>query len=81
MINWFTWISMLIIFVFTISIIHYYAAKSTAYYVYVFVFLGYFLAFALVVLIPYDVYLSIASPSEDIHQRKFELEIIWHIVY
>ena len=78
MINWFTWSLMVAVFAFTIGIIYWYASKSTPKYVYVFVFAGYFLAFVLVVLIPYDIYLSIASNSEgaDIEDRKFALGII-----
>lgn len=81
MINWFTWISVLTIFLFTVYIIQHYASKSTPAYVYIFVFLGYFSAFVLIVLIPYDIFLSLSVTTPDIQSRKSFLNIIWHFVY
>lgn len=78
MINWFTLVSLLVVFLFTVLLIYNYASKSTGYYVYFFVFAAYFLAFALVVLIPYDIYISISSGPEDI---KFNLSILWRVIY
>ena len=61
MINWVAFSSILIVLMITIKLIHYYSAKNTKKYVHFSVFLGYFLAFALVGLIPYDLYLAISS--------------------
>jgi hypothetical protein len=81
MINWFTWISVLVVFLFTIFIIQHYASKITPVYVYVFVFLGYFSAFVLIVLIPYDIFLSLSKESQDVRERKEFLNVLWHLVY
>jgi hypothetical protein len=81
MISWVTWISMGLVCAFTIWLISHYASKSTAIYVYIFVFLAYFLSFALAVFLPYDIYLSLAPPSDEISSLQFWLVIYWEIVY
>jgi hypothetical protein len=55
--NEFTVAGLIIVFFFTAYLIYQYAAKHTPLYVYFFVFVGWFLAFAILVLVPYDVYL------------------------
>lgn len=81
MISWLTLATMAVVFVFTAWIIRHYASKSTAVYVYIFVFLGYFLAFVLVVLLPYDIYLSIDNSLANIKELRFILSIIWRVIY
>lgn len=55
--NWFTVSCLILVFFFTIYLIYSYAMKKTPVYVYFFVFIGWFLAFAIVALLPYDIYL------------------------
>lgn len=55
--NWFTISALVLVFFITIYLIYHYASKRTPLYVYFFVFVGWFLAFAIVALLPYDIYL------------------------
>lgn len=50
-----TIITLIGVFVLTCSLIYHYASKNTPKYIYLLSFLGYFLAFSIVVIVPYDV--------------------------
>lgn len=78
MFNWVALLSLLVISATTTKIIHYYSSKSTKYYVLCFVFLGFFFAFGLVGLVPYDVYLSITPETSS---GRTTLYILWEVVY
>lgn len=80
--NFITIALLFLVFVFTGLLIYGYAAKNTPVYVYFFVFIGYFMGFALVVLIPYDI--AIVNASQTLSQdsaRQESLLVIWDVVY
>lgn len=81
MINWIALVSLFFMLLITVKLIHYYSSRSAKFHIYFFVFIGYFLAFALVGLIPYDVYLA---TSEDYVNKEIEKELIyllWTVIY
>lgn len=55
--NEFTVTGLILVFFFTVYLVYHYAKKHTPFYVYFFVFIGWFLAFVIVVLVPYDVFM------------------------
>jgi uncharacterized membrane protein len=59
--NWVAISLLVIVFLFTIHMVRHYATKGTPWYVYFFVFIGWFLAFSIVILIPFDVYASMGD--------------------
>ena len=74
----------------TCFLIYHYAAKNTPKYIYLLSFLGYFLAFSIVVIIPYDVDLVLSiqaislqhdSDVTDVQDTQFVLAICWRVVY
>jgi hypothetical protein len=80
MINWVSLISLLTVLCLSIWIIVHYAAKGTKKWVCVFVFFGFFLAFGLVGLVPFDVYVS-QHPSVEHDFSSAELLIMWQTAY
>jgi len=79
MINWFTWITLSIVFFFTCMTVYHYASKATPAYVYFFVFVGYLLSFSLLVLLPYDIYLALDSEGKELDQKA--IYTTWRLVY
>lgn len=61
MISWLSIVLIVAVFAFSIWIIYRYAAKTTPYHIYVFVFLGYFFSFFVVVVLPFDAYDAISG--------------------
>jgi hypothetical protein len=59
--NWLALGLLIVVFLFTVHLVRHYASKDTPGYVYFFVFVGWFLAFGIVVLIPLDVYAAISE--------------------
>jgi len=57
MISIFSILAIVAVFAFSIRLMLYYAAKRTPYHIYVLVFVAWTMAFGLVALLPYDVYL------------------------
>jgi LMBR1-like membrane protein len=81
MINWIGIATFLVVIGVTIKIIHHYASKHTDFYVFIFVFLGYFLAFGILGLIPYDLYLTTASDVSNASIDSSQLLVLWTVVY
>ena len=79
MTNWFSIGSLLEVFVFTLVLLCYYAAKHTPCYVLVFVFIGWSLAFGIIAILPYDVYLAIESPQDPSSQTH--MWFVWESLY
>ena len=80
--NLFTIFMQVGVVLFTVLLIYLYASKSTPIYVLVFVFIGYSLGFALVVLIPYDIATVIITQTlSDDKSRQENLVVIWDIIY
>ncbi|CAG9331206.1 LMBRD2_4 [Blepharisma stoltei] len=81
MINFLTWGLLLLACFLSWFIIYTYASKSTAFYVYFFSFIGYFLGFAIVALIPYDIYLGKTNSEYDSQQEADLMRSVWLSVY
>lgn len=82
--NEFTLTGLGLVFCFTLYLVYRYAMKSTPYHVYFFVFIGWFLAFAILVLVPYDVYL--VRPRQCLDQSEVlggqaEMKLFWQVLY
>ena len=72
------------VFVLTVALLLYYPAKDTRWYVYWWVFVSWFLAFWIIVLIPFDVYL--VTPTQTLTTSatasdKDTLRLCWRVVY
>jgi LMBR1-like membrane protein len=79
MIGWFTILVMVCVFLFTVGLLYQYPSKATSIFVYFLVFIGWFASFAVVSLLPYDIYL--AKKTEGYEDEKNFLHICWVIVY
>jgi hypothetical protein len=77
--NWIALILLIIVFLFTVYLVRTYAIKSTPWHVYIFVFIGWFLAFSIVILVPYDVYAAISETMSD-SQKSIAYEL-WRVIY
>lgn len=82
--NEFTVAGLVLVFFFTVYLVYHYAAKRTPLYVYFFVFIGWFFAFAILVLVPYDVYL--VKPRQCLDKTDFlggqqEMKVFWELLY
>jgi hypothetical protein len=75
MISWLTIVLIFAVFGFTIWLIYKYAAKTTPYRVYVFVFIGYYFSFFIIVVLPYDVYTGVSDTNNN------SLVDMWTAVY
>ena len=64
MVDWFTVLVLASVFLYTFKILHQYPAKNTPGIVYFFVFIAYFNSFVIVILIPYDIYLSTGGDGD-----------------
>ena len=66
MVNWFAILLVVICFGIVIQMLRKYPVIDTPIYVYIFVFIGWFLPFVTIVLVPYDVYVSLTNdgPTE-----------------
>lgn len=77
--NWIALLALIAVFLFTCYLVKFYAHKNTNWYVITFVFIGWFLAFSVIILIPVDVHASI---SENLSSDERDIaSITWHIVY
>jgi hypothetical protein len=77
--NWIALLATFCVFLFVARLIYFYASKTTNWYVYTFVFIGWFLAFGIVVLIPFDVHAAI---SENLDEDELSsLHISWRVAY
>ncbi|CAG9312794.1 LMBRD2_1 [Blepharisma stoltei] len=76
MVSWFTILLVIGITAFTVYLLKIYPSKKTQYYVYFFVFIGWYLAFVIVTVLPYDVYLSLGGEG-----NKDDLHVCWNIIY
>ena len=76
MVGWFTILILCCVFLFTVFLLYQYPSKSTPAIVYIVVFIGWFTAFGIVTLIPYDVYLSNGGEGD-----KDLLHTAWVVVY
>jgi len=81
MTNWFSIGALLIVFVFTLVLVLFYASKRTPYYVYMSVFIGWFLAFSIIAILPYDVYLAIQPSSPTTDDARRSLWLVWEVLY
>ena len=79
--NWFSISAVFAVLVFTVVLMLFYASKRTPYYVYVSVFVGWFLAFSIVAILPYDVYLSLKPSSDSVSDSKHSLWVVWELLY
>lgn len=75
MINWLTIVLIIGVFFFTVWIIYRYASKATPVHIYIFVFIGYFFSFFVIVVLPFDVFSAIADESNP------ELVDMWTVIY
>lgn len=76
MVSWFTILLVILVFGFTFYLLKIYPSKKTQYYVYFFVFIGWVLAFIILTVVPYDVYLAKGGEGD-----KDTLYVCWNIIY
>lgn len=76
MLTWFTILILALVFILTCLLLFIFPTKQTPVHVYLFVFVGWFTAFVIVTLIPYDV--ALARGGEG---NKDFLYTCWRIVY
>lgn len=62
-------------------LIWYYARKKSEWYIKVAVFTAWFFGFSIIVLLPYDVYVSYIMVGEDQKNSVHIMEYIWRINY
>ena len=83
LISGFTILVLLLTLLLTIALLWHYPVKGTRWYVYFWVFVSWFMAFGVVALIPFDVWLvpvtQTLSPASD--EDRSYLRFCWHVVY
>lgn len=81
MISIFSILAIVIVFAFSIRLMLYFAAKQTPVFIYFLVFVAWTMAFGIVALIPYDVYLVFLTQAISGEKHNELLFILWKIVY
>lgn len=62
-------------------LIHYYARRNVEWYVKVSVFIAWFFGFSIIVLLPYDVYISYIMEGDSQEKSVDVMEYIWRFNY